>query len=96
MARSWKQITNSLYFRDNRPQWLIAPLPVPPAMPQAPAYSASALVGGLIPNVAQDANNVARYDNSPSSPYFSQGQFDAAQDYTNRVMLSPIGGPYDG
>lgn len=93
-GRSWKGILNSLYFTQNRPQWLIAPLPVPQSLPDATGYTANAAVGGLIPNAAQDANNTPRFDTSVYQPYFSQAQYDAAQNYTNRVMLSPVGGPY--
>lgn len=94
MARGWKDILNSVYFTQNRPQWLIAPLPVPPSQPAAPPFSAFANVGGLLPNVAQMANDTPRFDGSMYQPYFTDAQYNAAQDYTNRVVLSPIGGPY--
>lgn len=86
-------LLNNLFFTQNRPQWLIAPLPVQPYEPPAPTFSASAMAGGLLPNVAQAANEVSRYSTAPFTPYFTDAQFDAAQDYSQRVILSPIGGP---
>ncbi len=92
---TWKQLLNNFAFRENRPQWLIAPLPVQEnTYPPAPPFSAFAMAGGLLPNVAQNANAMPVFNTSPYHPYFSPDDFAAAQEYSQRVSLSPIGGEY--
>lgn len=93
---TWKQLLNNFAFRENRPQWLIAPLPVTDQAQFAPAppFAASMTIGGLLPNIAQKANTTPQFVTSPYHPYYSADDFAAAQEYTNRVSLSPIGGEF--
>lgn len=93
---SLKQLMGNFAWRENRPQWLIAPLPVQDNTPPAPPFSASLNAGGLLPNVAQNANAMPVFNTSPYHPYFSPDDFAAAQSYSQRVNLSPIGGSIDG
>ena len=92
----WKQLLANFAFRENRPQWLITDLPTPPDNPGPPPFSAYASAGGLLPNVAQNANAMPVFNTSPYHPYFSPDDFAAAQSYTQRVTLSPIGGSING
>lgn len=95
---SMKQLLANFAFRENRPQWMITDLPVQDVSGEtpAPSFSASLNAGGLLPNVAQNANAMPRFNTSPYHPYFSPDDFAAAQDYSTRVSLSPIGGSIDG
>lgn len=94
---SWKQLLSNYCFRENRPQWLIAPLPTEDTGALnyvAPSQDAYYAYGGLVPNVAQNANAFPAFNTSPYHPVYSPDDFAAAQEYTRRVTLSPIGGPY--
>ena len=94
---SWKQLLGNFAFLENRPQWLITDLPTPPENPtEAPPFSASLQHGGLLPNVAQNANAMPVFNTSPYHSYFAPDDFAAAQAYSQRVSLSPIGGSIDG
>lgn len=92
----WRQLMSNFAFTENRPQWLITDLPTPPANPEPPPFSAYASVGGLLPNVAQAANANLTFNTSPYQPAFTSANVADADQYAQRVVLSPIGGSYNG
>lgn len=93
MATTWKDLLSNVYFLQNRPQWLIAPLPIGYSTTPAPNASQQASTSGLIAGVAQRANDIPQFNAAVYRPYFSDAQLKAALEYSQRNHLTPIGGP---
>lgn len=87
------ELLHNVYFLQNRPQWLIAPLPVGYNTTQQPSANMQASTSGIVAGVAQRANDIPQFDASVYRPYFSDAQLAAALQYSQRSHLAPIGGP---
>lgn len=84
-------LAQNMAWNNNRPQWPITELPVGggPVIPDQAGIPYLS-VGGLLPGVAQSAQNAFVMPRLHNNPFYNLADWNTAQQYTQRSFLSPL------